>query len=311
MFLFASFFYDAIEKERSVVLKYRVLVISRNLSICECRTRKAFMSEKFPDIRHVILDEVQAFRDEDGNWLEKAKMLVRQHSSDCERKYSSHDPDFDPNSVAVIDAECCRGGDDNPGYLWGFIDRNQINHTFRIGIPRHFHQTFRLTKVIRNSIKIFHFVQQFFNNKAGRQLSIGHDFDGEGVRVATYQEGQQTATLIEELKSLFVEGYSQRDIAILFEKDESPIAEAEEEIFKQGFDPARDAKFNDSEFIVLSTFRKYGGLERPVVIAVDIMGSLTPYVIQKPSIYCACTRAMVKLVFLLDERRGQKRKESD
>ena len=130
--------------------------------------------------------------------------------------------------------------------------------------------------MIRNSIKIFHFVQQFFNNKAGRQLSIGHDFDGEGVRVATYQEGQQTATLIEELKSLFVEGYSQRDIAILFENDESPIAEAEEEIFKQGFDPARDAKFNDSEFIVLSTFRKYGGLERPVVIAVDIMGSLTP-----------------------------------
>lgn len=266
------------------------------------------MSEYFPDIKHVILDEVQAFRAEDGDWLGKAKMLVRQHTSDCEHKYSSHDPDFD---VTEIDAERSSGGGDDPGYLWGFIDRNQINHTFRTGIPGRFHQSFRLTKVIRNSIKIFNYAKKFLNDdNSRRQLSIGHDFDGERVRVVMYQEGQQTKTLIKELKSLFKEGYSKGDIAILFEKEESIPTKTELEIFKQ-FDVALDAKFNDSECIVLSTFRKYSGLDRPVVIAVDIIASLTQYGLPKPSIYCAATRAMVKLVFLLEETRGQKRKECE
>ena len=267
------------------------------------------MSKKFPNIRHVILDEVQAFRDEDGDWLEKARRLVRQHASHCESKYSSYDP-FDTNSET--DAGCCSGGDDDPGYLWCFIDRNQINHIFRTGIPGSFKQMSRLTKVIRNSINIFDFAKEFLNDdNAKRQLSIGHDFDGEVVRLVTYQEGQQTNKLIKELKLLFKEGYSKGDIAILFEKDECIPAETKYEILMQFGDLAPGAESNDSESIVLSTFRKYSGLERPVVIAVDIIALLTQYGLPKPSIYCAVTRAMVKLVYLLGETRGQKRKECE
>lgn len=242
------------------------------------------MSEKFLNIRHVILDEVQAFRDEDGDWLGKARRLVRQHASE----------------------------DDDPGYLWGFIDRNQINHIFRTGIPGIFQQTRPLTRVIRNSRQIFNFAKEFLDDvNARRQPSIGHDFDGEEVRVVTYQEGQQTNELIKELQLLFEEGYSKGDIAILFEKDESIPATTKAEISVQFHVPALDATFNDSECIVLSTFRKYSGLERPVVIAVDIIASLTQYGLPKPSIYCAATRAMVKLVYLLEETRGQKRKECE
>lgn len=210
------------------------------------------MSEKFPSIRHVILDEVQAFQIEDGDWLGKARCLVRQHASDCESKYSSYDP-FDANSATG--AECCSGGDDDPGYLWGFIDRNQINHTFRTGIPGSFQQTRRPTRVIRNSRQIFNYAKQFLNDvNARRQPSIGHDFDGEVLRVVTYQEGQQTNKLIEELKLLFLlfeEGYSKGDIAILFEKDESIPATTKAEIFLQFDVLALDAKFSDSECIVL------------------------------------------------------------
>ena len=267
------------------------------------------MSGMFPNTRHVILDEVQAFRDEDGDWLGKARTLVRQHASHCESKYSSYDP-FDSNSET--DAGCCSGGDDDPGYLWGLIDRNQINHTFRTGIPGSFQQTSRLTKVIRNSINIFDFAKGFLNDdNAKRQLSIGHDFDGEVVRLVRYQEGQQTNKLIKELKLLFKEGYSKGDIAILFEKDESIPATTKVEIFEQFHVTTLDVTFNDSECIVLSTFRKYSGLERPVVIAVDIITSLTQYVLPEPSFYCAATRAMVKLVFLVEETRGQKRKECE
>lgn len=208
------------------------------------------MSEKFPSIRHVILDEVQAFQIKDGYWLGKARCLVRQHASDCESKYSSYDP-FDANSETG--AEWCSGGDDDPGDLWGFI--NQINHTFRTGIPGRFQQTRRLTRVIRNSRQIFNYAKQFLNDvNVRRQLSIGHDFDGQVVRVVAYQEGQQTNKLIEELKLLFLlfeEGYSKGDIAILFEKDESIPATTKAEIFLQFDVLALDAKFNDSECIVL------------------------------------------------------------
>ena len=175
-------------------------------------------------------------------------------------------------------------GDDDPGYLWGVIDRNQINHTFRTGIPVRFQQTRRLKRVIRNSRQIFNYAKQFLNDvNARRQPSIGHDFDGEEVRVVTYQEGQQTNELIKELKLLFEEGYSKGDIAILFEKDKSIPATTKVEIFGQFHVTAHDAMFNDSECIVLSTFRNYSGLERPVVIAVDIIASLTQYVLPEPS----------------------------
>ena len=75
----------------NIFFKYntRVLFIPRNLRICECRTRKAFMSEKFSNIRHVILDEVQAFRDEDGDWLGKARLARKSQkacSTACKRR---------------------------------------------------------------------------------------------------------------------------------------------------------------------------------------------------------------------------------
>lgn len=109
--------------------------------------------------------------------------------------------------------------------------------------------------MIRNSRQIFNYAKQFLNDVNGRrQLSIGHDFDEQVVRVVAYQEGQQTNKLIEELKLLFLlfeEGYSKGDIAILFEKDESIPATTKAEIFLQFDVLALDAKFNDSECIVL------------------------------------------------------------
>ena len=65
------------------------LAIYRKLDICECRTRKAFMEETFPQIRHVILDEVQNFQAEDGDWLRKARALVKQPI--IEREFSHYD----------------------------------------------------------------------------------------------------------------------------------------------------------------------------------------------------------------------------
>ena len=56
------------------------------------------MEGSFLQIRHVILDEVQNFQAEDGDWLEEARKLVRQHI-ECE---STHD-DYASDNESVLE----------------------------------------------------------------------------------------------------------------------------------------------------------------------------------------------------------------
>ena len=79
------------------------LAIYRKLDICECRTRKAFIEETFPQIRNVILDEVQNFQAKDGDWLRKARALVKQHI--VERKFSNYDFASDTESFLESQSE--------------------------------------------------------------------------------------------------------------------------------------------------------------------------------------------------------------
>ena len=281
------------------------LAIYSELEICECRTREAFMKEKFPQIRHVILDEVQNFKAQDGDWLTKARALVKQHSE----RESSHDDYSSDNDI-------CQN--DGPGYLWCFIDKAQgISRFSETGIPQRLPQTFSLTKVIRNSKRIFERAEEFLDTRTWRydnlvrsktQVTIGHDFEGEKSEVE-YSEGQRIACLNKVLESLLKEGYSKGDIAVLCLTE--PL-EGNELKQLQEFTSTVNAERNDDDNIVLSTVEEYGGLERPVVI---IVGESFDYnskdVLSNRVNYCAFTRAMVKLITLKKTSRGQKRKESN
>ncbi|CAH3174082.1 unnamed protein product, partial [Porites evermanni] len=153
------------------------------LGICVCRTRKAFMVETFPQIRHVILDEVHNFQAEDGDWLSKARGLVKEQI--IEREFSHYDfasdnesvlasfrefetelDNSDTNCVAGLDPECSICQNDGPGYLWCFMDRAQGIHKLKkTGIPERLPQTFFLEKVIRNSVRIFNHAEQFLDRR--------------------------------------------------------------------------------------------------------------------------------------------------
>ena len=240
------------------------------------------MKENFPQIRHVILDEVQNFQAKDGDWLEKARGLVKQ---------SQHT--------------------DGPGYLWCFMDKGQGINEEKAGIPNPLPPTFRLTKVIRNSKAIFDHAELYLNRRfhPGSSAEIGHDFDGERSEVL-YPTGKKITCLIEELKSLLKEGYSKGDIAVLCLL--APLEGNEREQVLREFPSTVSAERDDEDNIVLSTAEKYGGLERPVVIIV--WESLKPYredLVLDHVRYCARTRAMVKLVTLKRELKGQKRKTSN
>ena len=253
------------------------LAIYRKLEICECRTREAFMKESFPQIWHVILDEVQNFQAKGGNWLKKARRLVKQRES-------TH----------------------GQGYLWCFMDRRQGIYKEGAAIPHPLPQTFILSKVIRNSKRIFSHAKvtnpiwQFWcSTQSGSHLrklvTIGHDFDGEQSEVE-YSIGERITRLIEVLESLLIEGYSKGDIAVLYLTESLERNELEQ---LQEFTSTVNAERNDDDNIVLSTVREYGGLERPIVIFFDEPFAPTNIdVVYARMRYCACTRAMVKLVTL-------------
>ena len=288
------------------------LAIFRKLNICECRTLKAFKVESFPEIRHVILDEVQHFQAKDEDWLAKARTLVRQ------TKYLN----------------------DPPGYLWCFMDKAQnISNTLQTGIPHPLPQTVFLRKVIRNSKRIFELAEKCVDKRiwktedwnqapSGRpepftksevqasgycrekSVTIGHDFDGEESKVE-YSNGERIACLIRVLESLLNEGYSKRDIAVLCLTEPLEGYELEQ---LQKFTLTVNAERNDGDNIVLSTAMEYGGLERPVVVIVaEPFDNSSQDMFPNRVKYCAITRGMVKVITLSLKKnsRGQKRKESN
>ena len=330
--------------------------------ICECRTRKAFMEERFPQIRHVILDEVHNFQAEDGDWLGKARTLVKQHleresshdeyASDNEGFFSESETEqdnSDTNFVAGLDPEYSIWKNDGPGYLWCFMDKAQsISKKLETGIPKRFRQKFLLTKVIRNSKRIFEFSRKFLDGRfwplpessndrdflefwqsrpespfmtmiierekrrsevrKEKSVTIGHDFDGEQSEVE-YSKGERIACLIGVLELLLKEGYSKGDIAVLCLTE--PL-EGNELKQLQEFTLIVNAERNDDDNIVLSTVREYGGLERPIVVIVhESFDYNSKDVSRKRVNYCAFTRGMVKLITLKENSRGRKRKESN
>lgn len=324
------------------------------------------MMMPFQDVKHVVLDEVQNYRSENGDWLQKARTLALQHyrdrdqgyqdfglvvdddskldgsSSDSDSEMEEPDPtscsppttessvqlknDKDERSTRDITSESDSGSEidrfesriskpgdtdrvnSGPGSLWIFIDKNQVNHGYPTGIPDEIHQNpcFYLTKVIRNSKQISNCAKTYLSDNSARQIEMGHDFDGEKPIFKRYSRGEEMAALKEVLLSLFKEGYSERDIAILYSKEDC-IPKRQDLCSQMRLPEVVDAEGNDSECLLVSTFRKYSGLERPVVILVNITASLPHRSSPTASIYCAITRAMVKVISL-DERKERKRR---
>lgn len=228
------------------------------------------MKGKFPEVKHVIMDEVQNFIAKDGDWLGKAKKLVR---SD--------------------------GREQDPGYLWLFIDKSQVNHSYAKGLPSESQQVphFLLRRVIRNSKRIFDVSKKFIPDHAKRNIVLGHDFLGDKVKHETYSTGESQLTCLKRvLTNLFSgEGFSEGEIAVLYGTQSCIPPNLSTEL---GLTTVT-AEENSSNDLVVSTLRKYSGLERPVVVLVDLIESLPYGSEQDGSVYCAATRAMVKLVFIV------------
>ncbi|KAM5307554.1 schlafen family member 5 [Glossophaga mutica] len=237
-------------------------------NICRAITRKTFMKNNsdVETVKHIIIDEAQNFRIEDGNWYLKAKGIIRKEK-DC------------------------------PGTLWIFLDYFQTSHLEHSGLPHLQNQYPReeLTRVVRNADPIANYLQEIMhevrenpppNVPTGSLQMISVAEWAQGVpgnlEIMEYSNLEQIVVCItEKCQSLLKEGYSCKDIAVLC----STAGEAE--IYKYQLQRAmrkrknsesneesdliqlRNASDVTGNHIVLDSVRRFSGLERNIVFGID------------------------------------------
>uniref|UniRef100_A0A8C3YEI8 Schlafen family member 11 n=1 Tax=Catagonus wagneri TaxID=51154 RepID=A0A8C3YEI8_9CETA len=228
-----------------------------NKKICRAVTRKTFMKSDFQKIQHIVIDEAQNFRTEDGDWYEKAKTIT-QRDKDC------------------------------PGILWIFLDYFQTNHMESSGLPALSAQypRKRLTKVVRNADQIAEYLkkelQEVIKNpppnipRGSLQMLLEAEWD-QGVlgtlNVKKNLTSSQIVTYVtDECKLLFEKGYSSKDVAVLV-STMSDMDFYRLELLRAMRKKIRVVQFADAndmsgDHIVLDSVRRFSGLERNIVFGI-------------------------------------------
>ncbi|XP_058904612.1 schlafen family member 11 isoform X1 [Kogia breviceps] len=224
--------------------------------ICQAVTRKTFMKNDFKKIQHIIVDEAQNFRSEDGDWYGKAKTIT-QRDKDC------------------------------PGILWIFLDYFQTNHLESSGLPALSAQYPReeLTRVVRNADPIAKYLQRVLQEVRRNPPPNIPDGSLQMLLEAEWAQGVQGTLNIKEnltqnkivthvadtCKLLFERGYSPKDVAVLVsttrevERYKQELLRAMRKIKVVHLTDASDLSGDN---IVLDSVRRFSGLERNIVFGI-------------------------------------------
>uniref|UniRef100_A0A2K5KRH8 Schlafen family member 13 n=1 Tax=Cercocebus atys TaxID=9531 RepID=A0A2K5KRH8_CERAT len=225
-------------------------------NICQAETRKTFVKGKFEHIQHIIIDEAQNFRSEDGDWYGKAKTITRRAK-------------------------------DGPGILWIFLDYFQTSHLDCSGLPLLLDQYPReeLTRIVRNADPIAKYLQkemQVIRNNPSFNIPPG---SLEVLLEAEWSQGvqgtlqikkrltvEQIVTFVADTCRFFFErGYSPKDVAVLVSTTrevERYKYELLKAMRKKRVVQLRDACDMLGDHIVLDSVRRFSGLERNIVFGI-------------------------------------------
>ncbi|XP_032902277.1 schlafen family member 13-like [Amblyraja radiata] len=246
-----------------------------------CVTRKMFMKGEFPNVKHIVVDEAQNFRNEDGGWYNKAQAL--------RTNKETH-----PNG---------------PGVFWIFMDQFQTSHVFKTGLPGIDFQDPKeeLTIVVRNAKKIHNVVLEHINKslksriegsrfleKLAQSTKCNHSFAGEAEINNEMTQMEIVNKIAEQIQSYFKEGYAREDIAILCRTSkecewyhDSLEAKLKTQILKA------DKILENA--IVLDSLRRFSGLERTIVFAINPVPHPAQSVLTSNIVVCVASRARTKL----------------
>ncbi|KAM7333956.1 hypothetical protein ACRRTK_007276 [Alexandromys fortis] len=234
--------------------RLRDLIRAKN--ICQAVTRKTFMKIEFETdmIQHIIVDEAQNFRTENGDWYKKAK-LITQREKDC------------------------------PGILWIFLDYFQTSHMQQSGLPLFSCQYPKeeLTRVVRNADKIAEFLQKKLEEIRDNPPCTIPSESLEMLNEFTWAHGVSGSFELRHLSlremvnyvankcnSFLRSGYSPHDIAVLFSTEE------ERNIYKDQFlreMRKRRVSQMDDAFVyppdMFDSIRRFSGLEKSIVFGIN------------------------------------------
>ncbi|OBS71659.1 hypothetical protein A6R68_13762, partial [Neotoma lepida] len=223
-------------------------------NICQAVTRTTFMKNEFNMIQHIIVDEAQNFRTEDGDWYKKAR------------------------SITQREKKC-------PGILWIFLDYFQTSHRQKSGLPSFSRQYPKeeLTRVVRNADKIAEFLQgelQKIRINPPRRIPPGslemlneftwtHGVSGR-FKHKQLNLGEMVIYVAKKCSFFLRNGYSPQDIAVLFSTESKE--KKYKNVFLREMRKRRVSQMDDS-FVFLpdmfDSIRRFSGLERSIVFGIN------------------------------------------
>ncbi|NXW54740.1 SLFN9 protein, partial [Eurystomus gularis] len=260
----------------------------RQKNICRAETRVGFLKGRFEDVKHIIIDEAQSFRTEEGDWYRKALNLTS----------SQHLPE--------------------PGFFWIFLDYLQTSHSFQTGLPEAgWHDPVEsLTEVVRNAKNIYSYVKENMDvivkdstlaipNQRLKSLldraTCAHTVRG-CAEVKELDRNRIAKYVAEHCQRYLKMGYSEKDIAILCYTDEE--ARVYWGILESEMSPKSKISLRRMEgklwreHAVLDSVRRFSGLERSIVFG--IIPNLFPFCekLSRNIVVCVASRANLNLHLL-------------
>lgn len=257
------------------------IFMSRRLE-CMCVTRTTFMKDEFPNVKHIVVDEAQNFRNENGgSWYNMARSL--------RTNKETH-----PNG---------------PGVFWIFMDHFQTSHIFPTGLPTIDDQDPKeeLTIVVRNAKKIHNVVLEHVNKtlksmiegsgflkRLAQSTICNHSIAGEAEINNEMTQMEIVNHIAEQIQSYIKEGYAPEDIAILCRNNNECEnyhkllhVKLEQQIVK--------AENILENAIVLDSLRRFSGLERTIVFAINSVPHSSQSELTPNIVVCVASRARTKL----------------
>lgn len=256
------------------------------------------MKKTFNDVKHIIIDEAQNFQDGDGDWYQKALDLTS----------SPHLPE--------------------PGFLWIFLDYLQTSHSFSTGLPEpRWHDPVEsLTKVVRNANSIFCYLKTIMEKivedpaitipqkhlqKLLRTAACASAVPGSFEILKERDKNEIAEYVAKRCCTYLKSGYSEKDIAILCYRDDE--VEAYQEILTLEMKKRKLKIFLGKmgrgleRHMILDSFRRFSGLERPIVFGIVPNPLPSQDVIFQNVLVCVASRANLNL-HLLHEYQGYEKK---
>uniref|UniRef100_A0A8C6H484 Schlafen 14 n=1 Tax=Mus spicilegus TaxID=10103 RepID=A0A8C6H484_MUSSI len=233
---------------------------------CRAVTRRTFMREEFPKIKHIVMDETENFCSRHGDWYVKAKSTTHPKANGAANEHPHH------------------------GILWLFLDPFQVRHADGSGLPVPSAQFPRkmITSEIHCAVEIAKVMKDEMKRMQENPPSMGLPDTLATFQEAPYEEAMRAGALpgvceikanltpeqianyvAEKCHSLFHEGYLPQDIAILYRRREDR-GQYKDVLLKAMARGTTEVAFNSAadvcaDGVILDSVEQFSGMVRNIV----------------------------------------------